>query len=82
MFWFQDISFRNRSFEDYLQENNYPLSFYDSCFESFLSKLYTPKVIVQNVSKRNVLAKLPSLGSISFQTWKKLQKLFSDKSTF
>ena len=49
--------------------------------KSFLNKLYTPKVLVPNVPKRNVFVKLPFLGSTSFQIRKKLQKLFSDKLT-
>ena len=47
--------------------------------KSFLNKLYTPKVIVLNVPKINVLVKLPFMGSNSFQIRKKLKKLFSDK---
>ena len=43
--------------------------------------MYTPKVIAQNVPKRNVFVKLPFLGSTSFQIRKKLQKLFKDKLT-
>ena len=49
--------------------------------ESFLNKLYAPKVVVRNVPKRNVFVKLPFLGSASFQIRKKLQKLFGDKLT-
>ena len=37
--------------------------------------------MVRNVPKRNVFVKLPFLGSTSFQIWKKLQQLFSDKLT-
>ena len=37
--------------------------------------------MVLNVSKRNIFVELPFLGSASFQMWKKLQKLFSDKLT-
>ena len=37
--------------------------------------------MIPNVPKRNVFVKLPFLGSTSFQIWKKLQKLFSDKLT-
>ena len=43
------------------------------CVKSFLNKLYTPKVVVPNVPKRNVFVKLPFLGSTSFQIRKKLQ---------
>ena len=59
-------------------KNSYPPIFIDLYIKSFL-KLYTPKIIVQNVPKRNVFVKLPFLGSTSFQIRKKLQKLFSDK---
>ena len=64
-----------------LRSNNYPLNFTDSCIKSFLNKLYTPKVMVPNVPKRNVFVKLPFLGSTLFQIRKKLQKLLSDKLT-
>ena len=57
MLWFKII----------LRKNNYPPNFIDSCTESFLNKLCTPKVIVQNVPKINVFVKLPFLGSTSFQ---------------
>ena len=43
--------------------------------------MYTPKVIVQNVPKRNVFVKLLFLWSTSFQILKKFQKLFNDKLT-
>ena len=56
-------------------KNKYPLNFIDSCVKSFLNKLCTPKVIVQNVTKRNVFVKLSFLGSTLFQIQKELQKL-------
>ena len=62
-------------------KNNYPLNSVDSSIKSFLNKLCTPKVIVQNVPKRNVFLKLPFLGSTSFQIREKLQKLFNDGLT-
>ena len=34
-------------------KKNYPPNFIDLCIASCLIKLYTPKVIVQNVPKRN-----------------------------
>ena len=37
-----------------LIKSNYPLNFIDSCIKSFLNKLYTRKVVVPNVPKRNV----------------------------
>ena len=60
-------------------KRNHPPSFIDSCIKSFLNKFYAPKVIVQNVPRRDVFIKLPLLGSTSFQIRKKLQQLFSDK---
>ena len=62
-----------------LKKNNYIPSFINLCIKSFLNKLVTPKVIVQNVPERNVSVKLPFLGSTSFQIPEKLQKLFTDK---
>ena len=49
-----------------LMKKNYPLNFIDLYIKSFLNKLYTPKVIVQNVPKRNAF-KLPFLRSTLFQ---------------
>ena len=62
-----------------LIKNDYLFTFLNSCVKSFLNKLYTPKVVILNVPKRNVFVKLPFLGGTSFQIRKKLQKLFSDK---
>ena len=45
-------------------------------FKSLLNKLYTSKVIVQDVPKRNVLLELPLFKSTLFQNQKTLQKLF------
>ena len=64
----------------HLKSNHLP-SLIDSCIKSFLNKFYAPKVIVQNVPRRDVFIKLPFLGSTSFQIRKKLQQLFSDKLT-
>ena len=66
MLWFEDISFWNRSFEDYLMKNSYPPNFIDSLIKSFLNKLYT-KVIVQNVPKRNVFVKLRLFAVLRFK---------------
>ena len=78
---FKSFHFEIDHLKTILIKNNYPSNFIDSCIKSFLIKLYTPKVIVPNVPKRNVFVKLPFLGSTSFQSQKKLQKLFSDKLT-
>ena len=57
------------------------MSFIDSCIKPFINKLYTPKVMVPNVTKRSLFVRLPFLGSTSFQIWKKFQKIFCDKFT-
>ena len=75
------IEKKNDNLKTILIKNNYPLNFIDSCIKQFLNKLYTPKVVVQNVPKRNAFVKLPFLRSTSFQIRKKLQKLFNDKLT-
>ena len=85
--WFQDISSWNWSFmmrsfiQDCPYKNNFLLNFIDSCIKSFLNNLYTPKVMVPNLPKRNAFVKLPLLGITSFRIRKKLQKLFSNKLT-
>ena len=78
---FKTFHFEIDHLKTILIKNNYPQNFIDSCIKSFLSKFYTPKVIIQNVPKRNVFAKLLFLGSTSFQIRKNLQKLLNDKLT-
>ena len=78
---FKTFHFEIDHLKTILIKNNYSLNFIDSCIKSFLNKLYTPKVVVPNVPKRNVFVKLSFLGSTSFQIRKKLQKFFSDKLT-
>ena len=65
MLWFQNVSFWNWSFEDYSYKKSYPLSFIDSCIKSFFNKLYTPKVTVPNLPKRNSFVKVTVLGKYS-----------------
>ena len=64
---FKTFHFEIDHLKTILIKNNYPLNFIDSCIKSFLNKLYTPKVVVPNVPKRNVFVKLPFLGSTLFQ---------------
>ena len=64
---FETFHFEIDHLKTILIKNNYPLNFIDSCIKLFLNKLYTPKVMVPNVPKRNVFVKLPFLGSTSFQ---------------
>ena len=78
---FKTFHFEINHLKAILMKNNYPPNFINSWVKSFLNKLHTPKVTVQNVPKRNVLVKLPFLGSTSFQIRTKLQKLLIDKLT-
>ena len=64
---FKTFHFEIDHLKTILIKNNYPLNFIDSCIKSFLNKLYTPKVMVPNVPKRNVFIKLPFLASSLFQ---------------
>ena len=66
-FDFKTFQFKIDHLKTILMKNNYPFNFIDSCIKSFLNKLYTPTVIVQNVPKRNVFVKLSFLGSTLFQ---------------
>ena len=59
-----------------LRKNNYHLNFIDSSIKLFFKKLSKPKIIVQNVPKRDVFPNLLFLEINSFQMWKKLQKLY------
>ena len=54
-----------------LIKNNYLLNFIDLCIKLFLDKLYTAKVVIPDVPKRNVFVRVPFLGSTSFQIRKK-----------
>ena len=50
-----------------VMKNDYLPNFSYSCIKSFLNKLYTPKIIFQNILKRNVFIELPFLGRTVFQ---------------
>ena len=78
---FKTFHFEIDHLKTILIKDNYPPIFLDLCIKSFLNKLYTPEVVIQNVPKRSVFVKLPFLGSTSLQIQKKLQKLFIDKLT-
>ena len=79
---FKTFHFEIDHLKTILIKNNYPVNFIDSCVKSFLNKLYTPKVMVPNVPKRKYFVKSTFIGSTSFQIWKNVQKLLSDKLTF
>ena len=61
-FDFKLFDFEIDHFKTVLIKNNHPLNLIDTCIKSFLNKLYTPKVMVQSVHKRNGFVKLPFLG--------------------
>ena len=72
---FKTFHFEIDHLKTILIKNNYPLNFIASCIKSFLNKLYTAKVMVPNVLKRNIFVKLPFLESTSFQIRKKNSKI-------
>ena len=63
MLWFQEFSFWNWSFKDCPYKKQLPFIFIDSYIKSFVNKLYTPKIVVPIVPKRNVFVKLLFLES-------------------
>ena len=65
---FKTFQFEIDHLKTILIKNNYPLNFIDSCIKSFFSKLYTTKVVVPNVPKRNVFVK--------FRSWEVLRFIF------
>ena len=62
-------------------KNNYPPNFIDSCIKSFFNSLYTPKVIVQNVPKRNFFVKLLFLEELRFKFERSFKKNTSYAAT-
>ena len=62
---FKTFHFEIDHLKTILIKNNYPLNFIDSRIKSFLNKLYTPKVMVPNVPKRNSFVKITVLGKYS-----------------
>ena len=63
---FKTFNFKIDHLKTILMKNNYPLNFIDLCIKTFLNTLYAPKVIIQNISKRNVFVELSFLGSTLF----------------
>ena len=72
---FQDLKAFDKGRLSTRKTINYLRNFIDPCIKSLFNKLYTPKVIAQNLPKRNVFLKLPFLGSNLFQIQEKLLKL-------
>ena len=69
---FKTFHFEIDHLKTILIKNNHLPNFIDSLIKSFLNKLYTPKVIVQNAPQRNVLVKLLFLGSTSKEASKNI----------
>ena len=82
MLYFQDIHLEIDHLKTMIRKINYPLSFIDSCIMLFIKKLYTPKIIVQKIPKRDAFVSLPFLGSTVFQIQNKLEILFTGELTF
>ena len=57
-----------------LMKKIYLPNFMDSCIKSFLNKLYTPKVIVQNVSKKIFLLSCRSCEVLRFKFERSFKK--------
>ena len=55
---FKTFHFKIDHLKTILMKNNHPSNFIELGIKSFYNKLYTPKVIFQNVPKRNIFVKL------------------------
>ena len=71
---FKTFCFEIDHLKNILVINNYPLNFIDSCIKSFLNKLYTPKLIVPNVPKRNAFVSYVVLGKYFVSNWKEASR--------
>ena len=59
-----------------LSKNGFPSALVDSCINSFLNKIFTKKLIVDTVAKKEVFIVLPFLGSTSLKCRTRLMKVF------
>ena len=59
-------------------KNEYPLSFIDNYFKTFVDKLFIKCPQLATVEKESWFLSLPYLGEISLQTRKKLPKSLKD----
>ena len=61
--------------KDIFLKNEYPISFIDKCFKTFLDRLYLKRPKVLTAEKKTLTLVLPFLGKLSLQTRTKLQKV-------
>ena len=67
MLYFQDIHLEIDHLKTMIRKINYPLSFIDSCIMLFIKKLYTPKIIVQKIPKRDAFVSCRSWEVLCFK---------------
>ena len=63
-------------FKEIFLRNGYPLGFINDCIKKFLEKIFTKKVPVHTVPKKEFRIFLPYLGTLSGKTEKRIQNLF------
>ena len=56
------------------KKNGYKENFFDKCLKKFLDKIYTKKISVYNVPKKDICIVLPFLGKLSLTVRTNLQK--------
>ena len=56
-------------------KNEYPISFIDNCFKTFLDRVYINQLQVLTAEKKTLTLVLPFLGELSLQTRIKIQKV-------
>lgn len=57
-------------------KNGYPLNIIDMCLKNFLTKLFTKKVLVDTVPKKEYIIVLPYLGPLSQKIQKRMKSVF------
>ena len=68
--FYEEFSFLKQVF----LKNEYPLSFIDNCFKTFVDKLFIKRLQLITVEKKTLFLSLPYLGEISLETRTKLRK--------
>ena len=61
--------------KDIFFKNEYPISFIDKCFKTFLDRLYIKRLQVLTAEKKTLTLVLSFLGELSLQTRTKIQKV-------
>ena len=62
-----------------LNKNSYPRYLIDKCIKQFLDKILTPKPVVSNVPKKQLIITQPYLGKLSLQIRTRINRIMKNK---